>query len=63
MIPTKPATISTVATVLPPVRVRIREINGFSASEISRMSRKDKRMGAKSVKVLMKTSKAAPANI
>ena len=60
MTPTKAAATSPAATVLPPVRARIREMSGFRANEISRMSRKDKRIGAKSVKVLMKTSKAAP---
>jgi hypothetical protein len=57
---TKTATKSPAAPFLPPVKVRIREIMGLTASEISRMSKNDKRMGASSENVWMKAIKDAP---
>ena len=57
---TKAATKSPAAPFLPPVKVRIREIMGFTASEINIMSRNDKRMGASNENVLMKAINDAP---
>jgi hypothetical protein len=54
------AATSPVATFLPPVQARIREISGLTASEMSRMRIRDNRMGDRSENVSMKANNAAP---
>jgi len=58
---TNAATISPVAPFLPPVKARIREITGLTASEISIISRNENRMGDSSENVWMNTNSAAPS--
>ena len=62
MTTTNAATTSPVALFLPPVNARIREITGLTASEISRMSRNDNRMGDSSENDWMKANNAAPSS-
>ena len=62
MTATNAAATSPVAPFLPPVQARSREITGLTASEISRMSRSDNRMGDSSENVWMKTNNAAASS-
>jgi hypothetical protein len=61
-IATRATNTSPVAPLLPPVHTRIREISGFIASEINRMSRNDNKMGDSNANVWMKTNNAAASN-
>ena len=57
---TKVPATSPVATFLPPVKDRIREITGLTASEINKMSRKDNKMGDSSENICRKANNSAP---
>jgi hypothetical protein len=59
---TNVAAASPAAPLLPPVHVRSRNITGLTATEISRMSKNDSRMGDSSENVWINTYKAATSS-